>query len=179
MKDDLKQQLEQEQASATEVSELLPLAKQLGQLKIHRPAKKRRKAIGSRWLNIGLPALGGLVVGIAVIILSQSVLPSSWLYPVQSFSDSLATRVQPSYRATIMMKRAAQVQQLVVERARPVTILATLADYNAQVAVYKRADSANYAAFAYCKSNLERAAAAAPTSVKSAITASLYSVDTT
>ena len=74
-----------------------------------------------------------------------------------------------------MMKRAAQVKQLVAAHASSSLVLATLADYRVEASAYK-AISAHYAVFEYCKNNLEQAASIAPATERQAINKSLLSL---
>jgi hypothetical protein len=178
MKKHRQQQLQQELlsagASAAEARELLPIASKLNSL-------KASKAAG-RWLKILKSATfvaSGLALGISLIIVAQPALPTSWLYPLQAFSDSVAIRIHPQYRANVMMKRAQQVNQLVADHAGSKQVLATLADYTSEASAYKSTPRANYAAFEYCKTNLQQAAKAAPASVRQAISDSLQSLETT
>lgn len=124
-------------------------------------------------------ASSGAVLGMALVIFSQSVAPTSWLYPVQELSDRGAIMIHPEYRATVMMRRARQVNELIGVAAAPATIKATLASYDSEAASYKAMAHANYAAFEYCQTNLRQAAAAAPGSVRQSILDSLDSLNTT
>ena len=165
-------------ASSRESQELAGIASRLGVLKNSdvpqatgsRPRKKLRLA-----LIIGIPAVTGLALGMFLVVVSQTVLPGSTLYPIQAGSDSLAAAVSPSYRGTVMMKRAEQVKQLIHNGAPADKVLATLADYEKQAASYKSAAS-NYAAFEYCKNNLQQAAQQATNSERQAITKALVSL---
>jgi hypothetical protein len=175
----LEKELKQAGATSAEVAALVPIASSLGLLKAANPAVKRGwKHILTRAFKPTLTLVAGASVGMALVMFSQSVLPTSWLYPVQKMADSVAVKVDPAYRAAIMMKRAQQVDQLVAINAKASVVLATLADYNSAASAYKSAPHANYAAFEYCKTNLRQAAAAAPAAVHKAILASLSSLET-
>jgi len=185
MKDHTQRQLRQELlatgASAAEIKKLLPIASTLSLLKgSTRPATNGSQKTG-RWLNRRTSltlAASGVAVGICIII-SQTVLPTSPLYPVQKLSDSIAVYMHPRYRASIMMKRARQVHQLVADHAGSPQVLATLTDYTREADAYKSLPHANYAAFEYCKTNLQQAATIAPPRVRQAIANSLQSLETT
>ena len=159
-------------ASPAETQDLLPIASRLSSLQASKKA--------SRWLSIIKPAAftaTGLALGAFLIITAQAVSANSWLYPVQKFSDHVAISVHPQYRANVMMKRAQQVNQLVAAHASPQQVLATLADYTREASTYKTMPHANYAAFEYCKTNLQQALAASTLSVHQAIASSLQSLE--
>jgi hypothetical protein len=186
MNDNMKLQLKKELLEAgvkpAEVNKLLPIASSLGLLKNSDTSLSKESKRPNQWFNIAKPAtlvVSGLVVGTFLIIISQAALPTSLLFPVQKFSDSIAVSIHPEYRASIMMKRAQQVNQLVVEQASSNQVLATLADYTREASAYKSMSRANYAAFEYCKTNLQQAEAAASPSVRQAITSSLQSLENT
>jgi hypothetical protein len=186
MKDYKRQQLRKELlaagASAAEVKELLPLASKLNLLKDNGPMTAKNSERTRRWLRIVKPAAfvaSGLAAGMFVIIISQAALPTSWLFPVQKFSDHVAISIHPQFRANVMMKRAQQVNQLVASHANSKQVLATLADYSSEAAAYKSTAHANYAAFEYCKTNLQQAASAASPDVRRAISTSLQSIENT
>ena len=156
-------------AADSEVNGLVSVASKLGRLK---------NAKTSSWktlVPVGLTSLTGLALGMTLVILSQTVLPGSLLYPVQKLSDNVAMGVNPEYRGTVMMKRAQEVKQLITDQANSNLVLATLADYQTEAAAYKSA-SANYAVFEYCKSNLQQAAAKAPNPERQAINKALLTL---
>lgn len=169
-------------ANETEIKELLPIASKLSLLKGRNAAITRDKVQNNRWLKMIKPivyATSGLALGIFLVIISQAASPTSFLYHVQKLSDNVAISIYPQYRANIMMKRAQQVNQLVSNRADSKQVLATLADYTKEASIYKSVPHANYAAFEYCKTILEQAAAAAPPDVHKAISSSLRSLERT
>jgi hypothetical protein len=179
----LKKELTLSGASDSEAAELVAIASNLKQLNntkrsVPMPTLHDQHPMkGRKLVLIGGPSLTGLVIGMALIILSQAVLPGSFLYPVQKLSDHVAVAVNPDYRGIIMMKRAQQVKQLVAEHASSHTVLATLADYQNEASAYKSVSAADYAAFEYCKSNLQQAAAAAPNPDRQAINTTLSSLN--
>lgn len=173
----LRTELSQAGATAAELKQLLPVAANLSLLK----ETSAKTATGS-WLKIAKPAAfvaSGLTAGMLLIVVSQAALPTSWLYPVQKLSDNVAVSLHPQYRANIMMKRAQQVNALVANHADSRQVMATLADYSREASAYRAAAHTNYAAFEYCKTNLEQAAAAASPEVRQAINGSLQSLETT
>lgn len=177
----LRQELRQAGASQPEAAELSALAAKLPLLKDYKHIKDEGlKHEGHRY-GLLKPFVGvvSLALVVFLILAAQAVLPTSWLYPVQKFSDSVAIDVHPQYRASVMMKRAQQVNALVKNHASSNKILATLDDYTNQARVYKTMPHANYAAFEFCKTNLQQAASAAPPAVKQAIQSSLQSLETT
>jgi hypothetical protein len=176
----LQQELRQAKASPADVASLSALAAQLPRLQQYKHLKNRTAAQRRpRQLTFVGAALVGLAAIVFLIIASQSVLPTSWLYPVQKFSDSVAITVRPSYRATVMMKRSQQVNSLVANHASTDKILTTLADYTDQAKAYKTMPNANYAAFEFCETNLQQADAAAKPAVKQAIQQSLATLSAT
>lgn len=186
MKDLKRQQLHKELlmagATAAEAKELSPIASKLSLLKNSGAAIAKDSEKTYRWLKIIKPAVfvvSGFVLGLFIIIISQTALPGSWLYPLQKFSDHVAVSIHPQYRASVMMKRTQQVNQLVADHANSQQVLATLADYTKEASAYKSAPHANYAAFEYCKTNLQQAASAASPGVRRAISTSLQSLETT
>ena len=78
-----------------------------------------------------------------------------------------------------MMKRAQQVNVLVSEHASSKQILAVLVDYTSEASAYRSIPHSNYAAFEFCKTNLQQAKLAASPTVKNAISKSLQSLETT
>jgi len=179
----LQKELRQAGASTAEVKELPPIAASLRVLKnLDTKAINRTHPRVSFWQRAIKPAafaLSGLAVGMALVIISQGVLPSSWLYPVQKASDSVAIRIDAQYRANVMMKRAQQVNELVANHASSKLVLATLADYTKDASTYKSMPHANYAAFEYCKTNLQQATTSASPSIHEAIATSLQNLQTT
>lgn len=174
MKDNLHQQLISAGAKDTEIDDLLAVAAGLKTV----PAKQHRRS--NPWLGFGplsLTALAGIVIGMALVIFSQTVLPGSRFYAVQKLSDNLAISIGPGYRGTIMMKRAQQVKQLVASRASSSVVLAALNDYQAEAAAYKSVP-ANYSVFEYCRANLQQAASSAPVAERTAINRTLDSLQT-
>lgn len=168
-------------STGREINDLVAVANNLKHLKgVAKPIAKPayRNQLRGRWsilIPAGLTALSGLVLGMGLVIFSQTVLPGSWLYPIQRLSDSVAVAVHPQYRGTIMMQRAQQVQQLVAEHASSPTVLATLSDYQVEASAYK-STSANYAMFEYCKTTLRQAAAVAPNPERQSISKALLSL---
>ncbi len=176
----LRKELRQVGASAAEVNELLPIVSRLNRLSQHPAAVKNNSP--KRLARVFKPmpfVASSLALGTFLVIVSQTASPTSFLYPVQKFSDSVAIGVQPQYRATVMMKRAQQVKLLVFEHASSQQVLATLADYMMEARAYQSTPQTNYAAFEFCKTNLQQAAASASPTVKQAITSSLQSLETT
>jgi len=179
-KNTLKNELKIAGATKDELGSLVNIASRLDNLKSvdkqvtsrqDKHQSKRFKAV----FAIGLPAVTGLVIGMLLIIFSQTVLPGNLMYPVQKMSDILAISMDSSYRGTIMMKRDDQVKQLVDNNASSSKVLATLADYKKQAESYKSISS-NYDAFEYCKNSLELAAKNAPSPERQAINNTLRSL---
>jgi hypothetical protein len=177
----LRGELKSAGASASEITKLTGIASNLKRLKNSKSPSSKPILHGqrpSRWkapIPLGLTSLAGLILGMALVIFSQTVLPGSRLYPVQKLSDNVAVAVHPDYRGVVMMKRAQEVKQLVAQRANLNTVLATLTDYKNEAAIYKSV-STNYAAFEYCKSNLQQAAQTAPNPERQAIDNTLLSL---
>jgi len=176
----LRKELHQAGANAAEVDELLPIASQLSRLSPQQARSAKSSTFHLvRLLRPVVFTASGLALGMLLIIISQVASPTSILYPVQKISDGVAIDVHPQYRATVMMKRAQQVNQLVSEHASSKKVLATLADYTAEASAYRSMPHANYSAFEFCKTNLEQAAASASPEIKHAISSSLQSLETT
>ena len=172
----LRQELRQAGASTAEITSLLPIA---ANLRLLQQPKPKRASIGPWWQKLFRPAVfivPSLAVGMALIILSQAVSPTSLLYPAQKLSDNIVVAMHPQYRAEVMMKRARQVNQLVAAHASANVVLATLASYTTEAQAYKASSHSSYAAFEYCKSNLQQASTTAPLSVRRAIATSLDSL---
>jgi hypothetical protein len=177
----LRSELHQVGADNTEVEMLLPIASSLGRLKrghAQSRAKRRGAQLWPQFMKLAASGTLVLALGMFVIISSQIASPNSWLYPLQKVSDSVAISLHPQYRATIMMKRAQQVNQLVADHADSKLVLSTLADYTSEASAYKATPHANYAAFEFCRDNLQRAAAGAPPDIRRAITSSLQAIET-
>jgi hypothetical protein len=178
----LAKELREAGASNAEITELLPIASRLSQLRHRQTIATVDRAGLSQWLRIlklAVFTLSGLALGMFLVVMSQTALPTSLLYPIQKLSDGIAVGVNPQYRAIIMMKRAQQVNQLVAEHASSAQVLATLNDYTSEANIYKSSPHADYAAFDFCKTNLQQAALAASPPIRKAISASLQSLDTT
>lgn len=178
---DLREELKLTGATDSEIKELLPLAANLKQLKNSRGSQSKatvHRQRHSRWktlLPIGITSITSLALGMTLVILSQTVLPGSVLYPIQKLSDNASMTVDPSYRGTVMMKRAQEVKQLIAKHAPSNLVMATLADYRVEASVYK-SSSANYAVFDNCKEYLQQAAAIAPSPERQAINNTLLSL---
>lgn len=129
----LRKELIQAGAKPEEVPGLVHLAGRLSSLKepIEKPAYLR-----TLLKPISLAATA-MVLGMFLIVLSQSVQPSSWLYPVQEVSDNISVDIKPAYRENVMMKRAGQVNQLVASHASAKQILSTLNQYSTLAKAYK------------------------------------------
>lgn len=168
----LEGELRQVGASSAEVAELLPIATKLRLLANKESAAtetfpvRRQKSDSLKPIAIGVIILVAALT--VVVLLSQSVLPGSPLYPVQEFSDKVAVALHPAYRSNVMMRRARQVRLLVEQHASSDLVLATLADYQTEASTYQT-KSANYEAFEYCKDNLQQASAIAPGPVRPTI----------
>jgi hypothetical protein len=179
-KNTLKDELKMAGATKSELDVLVNIAGRFDNLKgvSNQTTAKEEDSKTGRFkpvFAIGLPAVFGLVLGMFLIVSSQTVLPGNVLYPIQKASDSLAVSMDSSYRGTIMMKRADQVKQLVNNHADSSKVISTLADYKQQAESYKSVSS-NYDAFEYCKNSLEQAAKAAPTHERDAINNTLQSL---
>lgn len=176
----LRKELHQAGANAAEVDELLPIASQLNKLSARQVDSAKSNTYHLvRLLRPAAFTASGLVLGMLLVMVSQAASPTSILYPMQKFSDKVAIYVHPQYGATVMMKRAQQVNQLVSEHASSKQVLATLADYTIEANDYESTPRANYSAFEFCKTNLEQAASLASPQVKQAISNSLQSLETT
>lgn len=178
----LRRELRAAGASDEELSQLPVIAARLSKLKHSdglSPRVTRRRRVGWRIVlrPVAYTSLG-VVLGMLLLVASQAAPATSWLFPVQKASDSVAMNMYPQYRATVMMKRARQVNQLVSAHASNQKVLATLADYTRAADAYKSMPHANYAAFEYCESNLRQASADASPNVQRAITDSLQSLET-
>lgn len=179
--DNLEEDLKSKGATDSEVSELLVIAANLKRLKTTnnldiKPAIREQKL--SKWgkpIPIVLTTLTGLVFGMFIVVLSQTVLPGSALYPVQKLSDNVSMSLDPNYRGTVMMKRAQEVKQLVADHATSNLVIATLADYQTEASAYKSVP-ANYTVFEYCKANLQQAAVMASNSERQDINDTLSSL---
>lgn len=163
-------------ASKADVKTLLPLAARLGELRdepLPQVGQREVRPYKLRFFRTLAATTAGIAVCLILVASSQSVMPTSWLFPVQKLSDNVAMTVHPQYRATVMMKRAQQVNYLVGTHASTQQVLAVLSDYDRQAGTYKHMPHANYAAFEFCKTNLQQAANTAAPHEKQAILASL------
>jgi hypothetical protein len=168
-------------ATTAEINDLMQLAAGLGRLRKRRTVAIKGP-IRSRLVGSLRPVafmVFGLTLGSLLAAVSQTVSPTSHLYPLQKFADNVAVEVHPQYSATVMMKRAQQINMLVTEGASSRQILASLADYTKEAGVYTSMYHTNYAASDFCKYNLEQAASSASPPVKRAIATSLRSLETT
>jgi hypothetical protein len=180
----LREELREAGASLAEVKALLPIASRLSTLNNNSnpTISKGVSTAPNFWLKVAKPtalAAFGLALGMYLVVISQATLPTSRLYTIQKLSDTIAADMHPQYRANIMMKRAQQVNALVAGHASSQQILATLADYTKEAGAYKSLSDGSYAAFEYCKTNLQQAASGASPDIRQAIAASLQSLDAT
>lgn len=157
-------------ASTNEATQLVALAQTLALLNTKSEKHGRSQMI---WVYV-VPGVVFLFLGIMTVV-SQSVLPGSWLYPLQRTSDAVATTVDHNYRGTVMMRRARQVKLLILSRHSEQQVLATLTAYQTEAAAYK-VHTSNYAVFEYCKNNLEQAVLIASPVERQAITNTLRSL---
>ena len=184
MKDSDQRQLRHELghvgASKAEIMALLPVAAKLEQLAgLPLPAIEPRPQFNFKVRlvrNVAL-TIAGIAAVFMLIAVSQSVSPMNVMYPLQKLSDNVAVAVHPQYRANVMMKRAQQVNTLVASHASSDKVLAVLADYDNEAKAYQTMPHANYAAFEFCKANLQQAAKVAPAYERHAILASLQSLN--
>jgi len=170
----LSTELRQAGAKPAETAGLVEVADQLNGLKsggpAYSPANSRHRY---NWVGLGVAAITGILLGSFLVAYSQTSLPGSWLYPAKRLSEKVAVAVDPNYRATLMMRRSQEVEELVGRHAGQPVILATLADYRIEAAAYK---SGNYAAFEFCKNNLQQAANNATSAERAAINDTLSSL---
>ena len=167
--DTLRRELRSSGASVVESDELLHLAGRLSSLRaVPRTTalQSRKRAFAYRLLPTSAVAVLALLVGMSTVAFAQNSLPGNWLYPVKRLSENTAVAVHPDYRATLMMRRADEVRQLVADNASTSRVKATLADYQVQAKAYT---ATNYPAFDYCKSNLHQAEQTANSSEKQMI----------
>lgn len=173
----LERELQSAGASAAEARDLAALASRLKRLPS--PAARNNAPSRRAWkfgFYAGSFASAGLAMGMALIVYAQAALPGSWPYVVQKTTDTAVVHVQPQYRATVMMKRADQVRQLIARHAAKQTVVSALADYQTAAESYKTMRT-NYAAFEYCEATLRHAAANAPTAERAAIEKSLKALN--
>lgn len=161
----LRRELMDSGASVAEARELAQLAGRLHQLRAE-PTATRSKPLWLRLAPASAAAVVALVAGMSLTAFAQSSLPGSWLYPVKRISENTAVAVHPQYRATLMMRRADEVRQLVAKGSSGGRVEATLADYQQVAKAYK---GTNYPAFEYCKTNLQQAEQGATAAEKQAI----------
>jgi hypothetical protein len=164
-------------AKQPEADRLLEVAGQLSQLKTDRSThtQPRYRQRLKHWpvFTLSMATIAGMLLGGVLVAYSQTSLPGSWLYSTKRASERIAVAVDPSYRATLMMRRSQEVEDLVRRHSNEHVVLATLADYRVEAAAYK---SDNYAAFEFCKNNLEQAANIAPSPERAAIANTLSSL---
>lgn len=170
----LSKELRMAGASDNEIQALLPIASSLKLLRGLLKASDAHRRRQPRFVKIVCLAVAGSCLAVvALVAISQLVSPTSWLYGVQKLSDNVAVAIHPSFRATVMMKRARQVNELVAAHASSNEVMTALADYTDEAAIYKSMPHADYAAFEYCKSKLEQAASIAVPTERQAILQSL------
>jgi hypothetical protein len=167
MKPDVRYSIQDELQSAGanpgESTELERLATSLSRLKGTEPPgapnfrltgrQLSRQLFRRPWPHV-LSAAAGVLLGVVLLAVAQSTVSGSWLYPLKRASEAITIQVAPSYRATAMMRRAEEVQQLVAHRGQPQLITNTLSDYRQTALAYK---TKNYAAMEYCQRSLQQA----------------------
>ncbi len=164
----LKHELLSAGASKSEADELAAVAQRLQALRAIPESQTTRPHF--RLVPVLSVAVVAPLVGMALVTFSQPSLPGSWLYPVKRLSENTAVAANPNYRATLMMRRADEVRQLVADDAGADKVSATLSTYQAEATAYK---SVNYPAFTYCRSNLKQAEQHANSAEKAQIAAVL------
>jgi hypothetical protein len=172
----LRDELQTTGASGKEARELATLAGQFASLKDRRALLPDPTPNKSSWFRLApvlTTAFVFLFIGMAVVTTAQASIPGNVLYPVKQLSENTAAAIVPSYHATLMMRRADEVKQLVAKHASSKQVLATLADYSTQASAYKTKD---YAAYTYCKNSLEQAAANANAAEKPQIASTIASI---
>lgn len=180
----LEQELREGGAGVAEARELAQLAARLPELrqlplvatppglKVGRRFARRRQAWArSRWaLALAGTAAAAVLVTGGVIAAAQSAIPGEALYPVKLETERVAVRFAPGMHDEIMMRRADEVNELVVHNARPAQVDATLAAYERAVV---SDGSGSYAARDYCAGMLKTAAGQADPATRAKIMSSL------
>ncbi|HUD11039.1 MAG TPA: hypothetical protein VMS08_01400, partial [Candidatus Saccharimonadia bacterium] len=125
----LEAELQQSGASAREAKELSKIARSLHHLSSQEPQlshetystipKQPIRFRTRRAFAIGLVAAGSITMGLAIASIAQTTLPGTFLYPVKQLTENVAVSIQPSYRGTLMMRRAEEVKQLVALHQSP------------------------------------------------------------
>lgn len=157
-------------ADELEAKNLALLADQL------RPVRKNIQK--SRRMPIILTGFAATVTALAMlVVIAQNSLPGSWMYPTKKASERVAVAIDPSFRATIMMRRAHEVQKLVAARSDTNEVLAALAAYKTEAGTYAT-HTTNYRAFESCKRSLRQAQAQAHGVEAQAISRTLDSLAT-
>ena len=170
---ELRDELQAAGARPDELASLEALAGSLAQLSTEpAPLFRFTRPVRPRWQRLHVPAaaLACLVVVVGLVYMAQSSLPGEKLYGVKRLSENTAVALHSSYRATVMIHRAEEVKELVAHNAASQKVLATLADYSAQAAMYKMP---SYSTLEYCKANLVEARAFATPAEQRAIDVTL------
>lgn len=168
MKRVVRQELRAAGATASEIEDLTTIAMQLG--KLQRVNRKH----SARLSIVGLATVTSLVV---LFLASEHATPGNPLYAIQMTSDSVVASIHPSYRGTIMMHRAATVNQLVHAQAPTKEVLTALSAYQEEAGTYQGMPTKNYDAINQCKASLLTASRDAAAPVKQAIDKVLASLD--
>ncbi len=164
----LRKELKSGGAKPSEVESLVMIAEQLRLLKKPSPTVSQ-KPLWQRALPFASTGLASFMIGIFLVASSESVMPSSFLFPVQRLSDEVAINIHPEYRGRVMMKRVQQVKLLVANKASSQDILATLNDYQSVASEYSFTSS-DRKVLEFCKVSLTQAADMAQGADKQAIT---------
>lgn len=168
-------------ASAHQAAELATLAGQLKSLKTAPQATTKTlfeplvPPARSRFKLYVLPAFSFLMIVAVLLTFAQSSLPGSLLYPVKRASENTVAFVDPGFKATMMMRRAQEINDLVATHAPAAVVVATLEDYRSDVQLYRVSDTS---VLKYCTSKLQAAAAIAPDYEKRVILKTLVLIGT-
>lgn len=155
-KNTLRAELVSAGARQAEADELVRMSDRLRRLRddVPKAVPAPRRSVRLRLIPLGAVAVLALLIGMSLVGVAQGSLPGSALYPVKRLSENTAVLMDPNYRATIMMRRADEVRQLIADGASSGRVTATLASYQTTAAAYK---GSNYPALQYCKTSLLRA----------------------
>lgn len=125
---------EREAEQLADVADLLSSVKTRG---LSKDAKKRlapdEKAAKAPKIWLAWGAGGAFATACLLLIIAQSALPGSWLYPIKRTTEEARAALQPGYKDNLVEKREEEVQQLKLQKVDPAVLEEAEKTYQTEV----------------------------------------------